>query len=449
MVDSDGDSLPPHHLRFLQAWSSEPQRNMALLWPAGAGVVRALEVLVAGIDSSQRVLVVADRYELAQQFVYRLESRGVPARVIDRYAVRQLQSQAVADRPTWDGLKVFALTASLATQMDVLSSLGRQEWDLVLLLDTSSAVTSRIVGGITSPTGRVLWKLRPGSDANKVDLGEWALDHVSLGDLLAAMGLPSSAVPPVAIHITSVRQSSTEEAVSSSLADLIDVSRGTGAERLASSMRARWISSPAALESGLRRLEAHLGTEWPLWDPSLDEAEYEFPSERQYQRGADLTAIHRAIKSCLGALDMVESDSKLRGLVEQLRSRDASQATAVFVRYRDTGAYLQSSLEDLRVQSLFVHGAMAPAEIDRRMNEFLQRPGELLVMTTAMLVGSGLSKVRNLVLYDPPASREVMAQVLAKFHVVGLPQLHVSVVTDELAAPLTIDLIEQAGRLVF
>lgn len=448
MVDSVGDALPPHVSRFLQAWSREPQRNMAVLWPAGAGAVGALEALVAGLDSSQHVLVVADRYELAQQFVYRLESRGVAARVIDRYAYRQLQSQTGADWPAWDGLQVFALTASLATQSDVLPSLGRQSWDLVLLLDTSSAVASRFVGGITNPGRRVLWKLRPGSDASKVDLGEWALDHLSIGDLVAAKGLPESAVPPVAIHITSVRPSAAEETVSSLVGDLIQASRGTGAERLASSMRARWMSSPAALESGLRRLEARLATEWPLWDSFVDEAEYESPPERQYERGADLTAIHRAIRSCLTALDNVDSDSKLRSLVEQLRSRDASQPTAVFVRYRDTGAYLQSSLEDLKVQSLFIHGAMAPPEIDLRMNEFLQRPEGLLVMTTAMLVGSDLRKVRTLVLYDPPASREVMAQVLAKFHVLGLPQLHVNVVGDERAAHSTIDLIEQAGRFV-
>lgn len=448
MVDSVVHALPPHYSRFLEAWSSDPHRNMALLWPAGAGAVGALEVLVAGLDRSQRVLVVADRYELAQQLVHRLDSRGVPARVIDRYAYRQLQSQTSTERSTWNGLQVFALTASLATQVDVLPSLGQQTWDLVLLIDTSTAVTSRVVDSISKPGGRVLWKLRPGSDAGKVDIGHWALDHLSTSDLLADKGLPESAVPPVAIDITSVRPSAAEETVSSLVGDLIEASRGTGAERLAMSLRARWMSSPAALESGLRRLEAHLATEWPLWDSSVDEADYESPPERLHQRGADLTAIHRAITACLVALDSVESDSKLRGLVQQVRSRDAAEATAIFVRYRDTGAYLHSSLEDLGVRSLFVHGALAPAEIDTQMNDFLQGSGGILVMTTAMLVGSDLREVRNLVLYDPPASREVMAQVLAKFHVVGLPQLHVHVVSDERSAHSTIDLIEQAGRFV-
>jgi hypothetical protein len=72
-----------------------------------------------------------------------------------------------------------------------------------------------------------------------------------------------------------------------------------------------------------------------------------------------------------------------------------------------------------------------------------------MVMTSAMLVGVDLRAVRNLVLYDPPASREVMAQVLAKFHLVGLPQLHVSVVTEKRTEQQTIDLIQQAGSFVF
>jgi hypothetical protein len=448
MVDSVVHALPPHYSHFLEAWSSEPHRNMAMLWPAGAGAVGALEVLVTGLDRSQRVLVVADRHELAQQLVYRLDSHGIPARVIDRYALRQLQSQTSAEHSTWNGLQVFALTDSLATQADVLASLGQQAWDLVLLLDTSSAVTELVVSGITNLRSRVLWKLRPGSDAARVDSGHWALDHLSIGGLLAASGLPESTVPPVAIHVTAVRPSAAEEAVSSLVGDLIEASKGTGAERLAMSLRARWMSSPAALESGLRRLESQLATDWPLWDLSVDEAEDESPSERPHPRGTDLTAIHRTISACLVALDGVESDSKLRGLVEQVRSRDAAEAIAIFVRYRDTGTYLYSSLEDFGVRCFLVHGALAPAEIDMRMNDFLQRSGGILVMTTAMLVGSDLRKVRNLVLYDPPASREVMAQVLAKFHVVGLPQLHVHVVSDQRATGWTIDLIEQAGRFV-
>lgn len=69
-------------------------------------------------------------------------------------------------------------------------------------------------------------------------------------------------------------------------------------------------------------------------------------------------------------------------------------------------------------------------------------------MTTAMLLGMDLRDVRHLVLYDPPASTEVMATLLARFHLVGVPQLNVSVVAEEGAATSVIDLVETASKFV-
>jgi len=449
MANSLPSALHPHQLQFLEAWSTKPGRNMALLWPAGAGVVGAIGVLVADVDPSQRVLVIADRYELMHQIVFQLKAAGVTAQVVDRYAYRQLQSEAGGEAMNWRGSRVFALTASLASQTDVLPILARQQWGLVVLLDTSTAVTARLSGCITSATTHMLWKLRPGSDVASVDTGQWVLNRVSVSELASAKGLSTAEVPSIAIHVLSVQASVSEGRVLSSVEYLIKVSRGTSGERLATSMRARWMSSPAALESGLRRLKARLGADWPLWSTEADDADEEGPHDGESALGGDLAAVHEAIRSCFSELDRLDSDSKLRCLVDQLRTRESSQSTAVFVRYRDTGSYLQAALEDLKVPSILIHGAMTTSEIYSRMREFLEQRGVVLVMTTAMLAGADLRTIRNLILYDPPASREVMSQLLARFHVVGMPQLHVSVVTDPREANWMVGLIKEASQFVF
>jgi hypothetical protein len=89
---------------------------------------------------------------------------------------------------------------------------------------------------------------------------------------------------------------------------------------------------------------------------------------------------------------------------------------------------------------------MPPQEISTRIDRVLQEQGQVLVMTTAMLVGVDLRPVSEFVLYDAPASKAVMSQILAKFHMFARPQLRVTVIADSYTAARTMELIEDAVK---
>jgi hypothetical protein len=443
--------LPPlfrHQAQFLDSWLHASHRYTAMLWPAGAGAIALICTLIERLDSLQRVLVVADRNELVQQFIYRQQSTGISACAVDRYTYRQLQSEVDADSLNWRGNQVYALTSSLALQPDVAFNIQRQTWDLLIFLDTTSSATAKMVDGLAINAARVLWKLRPGSDRFSLDSTIWAIDHLTVGELIHDRGLGKGEAPSVVIRIHTGELSVSELLVARLVDELVKATKGTSAERLAASLQTRWLSSPAALESGLRRLESELSTQWPLWDASAEDTERDLPPETDSFGRGDFSVALRIVKECIGALDGLHSDPKLDSLLDHLRNRDPKESIAVFVRYRDTGAYLHAALEDERVPCVLVHGAMPASEVSSRIDRFLQESGQVLVMTTAMLIGTDLRNVRNLVLFDVPASREAMSHLLARFHLIGLPQLRVTVIADHQTATKTVDLIAQAGQFV-
>lgn len=446
MTESMPPSLFGYQAHFIADWSASSHRCAALVWPAGAGATSTIWALLDQLPNHQRVLVVADRQELMRQFINFRQSHKVSVCSVDRYTYRQMQSTLDASSPIWTASQIYVLTSSLASQSDVTLSLQRQPWDLLIFLDTTNALTSRLVESFSTYATRVLWKLRPGADPFSLDANIWTINHLTVGELSRDRGLPASEAPYVVIRTLSNEPTDQERSVANLIDELIAMTKGTSAERLTTSLRARWISSPAALESGLRRLEAEISTQWPLWETSAEDSEEDLPPDMDSQNAGDPSVAQRIVKECIGALDALPSDWKLENLLDYLRSRDSEQSTTIFVRYRDTGAYLLAALEDQGVPCILVNGAMPNTDVRLRMQRFLEEPGQVLIMTTAMLVGSDLSRVRNLVLYDAPASREVMSQLLAKFHLIGLPQLHVTVIADQWTAHRTADLIQQAGQ---
>ncbi len=446
MTDPISRPLFGYQAHFIADWSASPHRRAALVWPAGAGAISTIWALLYQLPHHQRVLVVADRQELVQQFVYSQRDHEVSVCAVDGYRYRQMQSTLDANSSIWTESQVYVLTSSLASQSDVGSSLQRQPWDMLIFLDTTNAVTLRLVESFSTDATRVLWKLRPGADPLSLDTNIWMINHLTVRELSRDRGLPVSEAPYVLVRALTNEPTAQERSVANLIDKLITMTKGTSAERLTTSLHARWISSPAALESGLRRLEAEISMQWPLWDTLAEDSEGDLPPDIDSQNTGEPSAARRIVKECIGALDALPSDGKLENLLDYLRSRDSKQSTTIFVRYRDTGAYLFAALEDQGVRCISVNGAMPYAEVRLRMQRFLEEPGQVLIMTTAMLVGSDLSRVRNLVLYDAPASREVMSQLLAKFHLIGLPQLHVTVIADQWTAHRTADLIQQAGQ---
>ena len=448
MNDSTPSPMPTHQQRFIDGWITASNRYTALLWPAGAGAISAICAITKRLGPTDRVLVIADRNDLVQQFIHRQQSVAISACAVDRYTYRQLQSAVAADSPNWRGSQIYALSSSLASQSDVANSLQQQKWDLVILLDIPASAIAKFVDDMLTEATRVVWKLRPGSDSSSLDQRIWAIDHVTVSELIRDQGLLEVEPTSTEIRIHAEEPSALELEVDRLIEKIVIASKETSANRLAMSLRTRWLSSPAALESGLRRLESELRTQWPLWDVSVEDAEGDLSMEASSLSAGDSSVALQAVKECISALDGLDNDSKLGNLLNLLRSRNLQQSIGIFVRYRDTGVYLHAALEDERVPCVLVHGAMSAAEINSRMHFFLQQPGQVLVMTTAMLVGADLRAVRNLVLYDARASREGMSQLLAKFHLVGMPQLHVTVIADPLTAAKTADLIKQAGQFV-
>ncbi|MET3374023.1 hypothetical protein ABIC89_003088 [Variovorax boronicumulans] len=448
MIKSLRSELPKYQKNFLDGWLNSPSQYVAMLWPAGAGAVGTICELLANVGRESRVLTIADRQELVQQFAYRQQSLGIDTIIVDRFKYRQLQSESKSESTQWSEGQVFALTSSLASQADVALALQQQSWDIVVFIDTSSKTTAKILNELSIRSARVVWKVRTGFVPPLVRKGEWAIDRVTVNEISRDRGIPEGEGPSIAVKVLSVTLTTPELELTSLISDLTSSARGTAAERLTTSMEARRASSPAALESGLRRLDSELSTEWPLWNNS--DEEYEIASSRRFNsaHSNDIDALRKMVRRSLNALDELTNDSKLEKLLVALEERDGHQSIGIFVRFRDTGKYLQAALEDRGLRCVLVHGAMSASEIHEKVLNFLDSPGQLLIMTTAMVVGSDLRNVRKCVLYDAPASRATMSQLLGKFHLIGLPQLQVTIIGENQTEARTKALIERAVRYV-
>jgi hypothetical protein len=440
--------LSAYQARFIEAWTGTQSRKVAMSWPAGAGSVVALTEVVRRLGTHTRVLLIADRVEFAQQFLYRLRETNSPSCFVDRSQFLQLQSAAGSDSMPWSGYQVFALTAAMAEKVDVAASLRKQHWDLVLFLDTTFSTTQRWIGDLQRATTRVLWKVRPGYDISNLDNTEWSIDYLTTREAVQDHGLSGSDIPKMEVRIEMFEPQASELVLFALIEKVIQTTKGTSAERMANILHNRWLSSPASLESGLRRVETALNWQWPLLDDVLEDADEDVVEPSNAFGATDNTKALQLVKECLEVLDELGIDNKLRRLVDYLNGRSAKQSTCVFVRYRDTATYLHSALEDAGLPCALVHGGMSTAEVLAGLHRFLKESGQVLVMTTAMLVGTDLRSVRDLVLYDAPATFDVMSQMLARFHLFGSSPLRVMVIGDTYSAKRTAELIERAAQFV-
>lgn len=447
MTDEPNLKLYPHQLRLLEVWRNEAPCKLAVAWPAGAGAIGTLSELVKELPKAQRVLIITDRVEFAQQFLQRLIEEGITSCFVDRAQFLQLQSRTDADTPEWTAHQAFALTAALATRSDVAASLKIQHWDLLVFLDTTYAATHRWVESLHGSHTRIIWKLRPGYDVSALQRSEWYIDQMSMRDVLESRGMPGKSNLHLTIRLSALEPSEGELVVWGLIAELVQATKGSSAEHTAATLQARWSSSPASLENGLRRVEHALTWQWPLWDEATedgDELVAEASSTTDIRSKAKALAL---IKECLVALDELGPDRKLQALIDLLRQHKTSRSTCVFVRYRDTATYVHSALEDQSLPCVLVHGGMPPIDIKERLHRALQEPGQVLVMTTAMLsTGLDLRQVRDLVLYDSPATVEVMSQTLARFYLHAQQPLQITVVGDQHSVRRAADLVEQASQ---
>jgi hypothetical protein len=408
----------------------------------------ALEEVVMRLDRHARVLLIADRVEFAHQFLYRLKDTGVPSCFVDRDQFLHLQTFYGSELTPWPGSQVFALTAGLALKDDVAASLRRQHWDLVLLLDTNFATTQRWAVGFQVEPTRVLWKARPGYDLSNLDKTEWSVDHVTIREVVSERDHYGSDSLRLIVSCTVIEPEASEVIVAVLIEELIQSTKGTKAEGLANTLRTRWLSSPASLESGLRRVEAALNWQWPLFDEIPEDPDEDVVEVSNAFGASDKSKALQLVKECLEALDELVVDNKLRSLVHHLRERSTRNSTCIFVRYRDTATYLTSALEDEGLSCVLVHGGMSTAEVYARQHDFLQTKDQVLVMTTAMLVGTDLREIRDLVLYDAPATLDVLSQMLARFHLFESSPLRVTLIGDSYGVNRTHNLIAEAAQFV-
>lgn len=399
------------------------------------------------LSADQRVLIIADRVEFAQQILQRLIEEGISSCYVDRAQFLQLQSRTDADVLDWPTHQAFALTSAFAARADVNASLNLQHWSLLVFLDTPYAATQRWIESLQRDQARVIWKLRPGYDVSALPSAEWCVDHMTLREAIQDQGMPEDTSPHMTIQLVSFEPTEAELVVWGLIDELVSVTKEGAAGTMANTLRARWSSSPASLEIGLRRVEHALKWQWPLWvEAAEDGDDFEEPVSNSNIVGNQTNALN-LVQECLTALDDLGTDRKLQSLVDQLRNQDRSQSTCVFVRYRDTATYVYSALEDEGLPCLLVHGGMSNIDINGQVRRVVQEPGHVLVMTTAMLRANfDLRSVRHMVLYDAPASPDVMSQTLARFHLYGQPPLRLTVVGDRHSVVRAAELVEQASQ---
>jgi hypothetical protein len=382
-----------------------------------------------------RVLLVAPG-ALREHFSRMLQNAGTPSVVADRYWFREMVDTAREDEIWPDGV-VTILSLDFAKQPDILESLVKVRWDLVIADEAHSfkgarestllrvgASAERVVlassgsfdGGGSAPF--------PSTDTSVV---EWRRDRI-----VDHEGKPLFRASRTTLHEVPFALTPSELGLRETVRRLCNVLEGSVEGEVVSTRPVLWSleSSPAALESVLRKVAERLGTSARV-EPSADVVEEEIGDDKDKLRIRYSDEASRIAGQALQQIEEISFDSKLDAFAKVLGDimevRTPHGRVCVVTQYVSSLFYLAAEIENRKTNYSLLHGATTVEERQR----ILANPDGLLLATTAATTPDpGLAEITDVILYDVPANTARLRQVLDCFDQIGrLGELRVCVLS--------------------
>ena len=434
--------LLPHQAAFVETvFNPSSKRVIVLRADVGLGKSAAL-IAVSGRLLHDRPMARALYLVpagLRLQIAERLREGGVPSLLVDRYRFREILDTSIGE-DIWPRGTVFVLSLEFASQPDIRDSLTRTNWDLLIadeahVFTGARAETLRRIGASAE---RLIFaaathqNITAGDDfdgnKDEATVVEWRTDQIvdHAGKKLFVTARPL-------LHEIPYSPNSAEMALRATVGDLYRILFGARAtESWKAILFLRSLeSSPAALERVLKRFSVKLrmdGTEY-----ELETFEGEVPEEDTSTSRLDRATREEAAGVALRALQEIEvlsGDSKLAAFGEWLNHlnqiKTPSQRICVIAEFRATLFYIAAEIEGRGLKYQLLHGEMRSDERAQSLQSFSIGNG-ILVATSAVMTGTDLSYVTDLMLYDIPNGIGLQ-QVLGRFNRFGrLNELNVHV----------------------
>ncbi len=446
---TDQDLLSELRNRGLRAWqatfvtsflNADPPAFQVLAAPPGTGkmftAVAAVRELVA--RGAKRILVLAPAY-LCEAWRTKIagEQSHLPVSSVTRHTYREMEAAVPVGQSPWAASGVFVISQDFAKQPDIVASLSKIVWDLVIVDEAhrfaarqrstllkqlvSADVIRRLLLLTATPLPALDHWLRP-SEAQPSPLSTPPA-VTSWYDVL--QNWDGSVVERQRVDWEVVRYTRGADEIRF-LAKLLEVTpalelAGIG-DQLPQLLIQRAASSTYAAELSLGRLRHTLRSQVtnitaPIEtdsDADADSEDLETEGKASFSNMSDSSAALKLVDQCLEALEAVESDEKLsalKGLVRAITEAGAGQPLriCIFSMYVDTVDYLHSALEYAGTHAFRITGRDGFGGRAAIVEEF-RRAGGLLIGTDGGSEGIELRDVTHVIHYDVPTNPMTMEQ---------------------------------------
>ena len=444
-------ALLPHQSAVVEAiFNPATKRVLQLRGVAGLGKSTTLVAIAGRLLREQpkgRVLFLAPA-AIRTMYVEKFQDTGTPALLIDRYVFRELLD-AKTDGELWSGGSVFILSRDFAKQPDILDTLVRAHWNLLIIDEAhwlKGSQAKNILTRIDPSAERIVLASASDFDLSDVlsqqetQVIEWKRD-----DVVDRNGIPLTTVPAPLLHEFPFHLSQPELNLGKAIVGVSSaIQLDAGPERSIPPMLFRCIqSSPAALEDMLTRLLTR--SDAPDASESMEELREEDPEvdsiAKELHRGAadNVAAIARR---ALDDLETIEIDSKLTafdGLLSGLDEVQAPKRICILTEYIATLYYLAAEIESLGLPCVLLHSGMTNLDRQESLTAAIQGQS-ILLATYAVAEGYNFGQVTDLILYDVANNEARLRQALGRFDRIGRQSqlnVHVLVPAGVTDAPMT------------
>jgi superfamily II DNA or RNA helicase len=436
--------LLPHQIALVDTVLNPASKRVLLLrGDVGLGKSIALVALARRLLQQRpaaRALILVPR-AMRRQFVEMLRDGGTPTLLVDRYQFREMLD-STTEGEIWPRGVVSVLSRDFAKQPDILESLARTHWDLVIAdeahgftgtraetLRRLGASTERIVLATATLPDLERTRVFPAEDVTVV---EWQRDQI-----VDHSGKLFGSTPRPILHQVPFCPTPTELALQETMRHLCSVLEEVAQPQgwITKSILRSLQSSPPAVEGVLRRLMASLSANSDLKNPP-EFVEEEVPEDGlkfQFRRSTADDA-SRIAGQALKDIEEMSVDSKLHALGELLNhiteTKTSSQRICILTDYLATLFYLAAEIDGRGMGCVLLHGEMSVQDRQRALMSFAIGEGVLVATRAVMTEGITLGDTTDLVLYDIPRGKIVLQQVLGRFDRFGRrTQLSVHVLT--------------------
>jgi hypothetical protein len=421
--------LLPHQERFLEAVLAPESGRLTLLeGEVGIGKGTALVALATRLLGSfpeARVLFIVPA-GLKPQVVARFEYAGVTVLPVDRFRFRELLERNEGPE-IWPRGAVVLISTELARKPDICESLASVPWNLTIL-DEGHLLTgdlgAELLRQVEQRSEKVVVATVPGTELQAAfswkdpTILKWKRDEV-----VDSSGKPLDQVARPIWHQINFMLKQDELDLFAAVNELNSVLDGGNLLTLyrKNSLLRSFDSSPAALESFLRRLRSDRNEVAHGIEPTLDPLDDELETNqiRTLIGHEELGIVGDLTNRALDLIERAELESKFmefRNLVwEDDWTKPASSRLCVFTGFRSTLFYLAAGIEDLGIPVHAIQGSMSHEQRQDTLQTFLERGGILVATVAVLSEDVPLGEVTDLVLYDLSQSELGLRQVVGRF----------------------------------